>query len=275
MTGTLIQARIKLLSKPPDQPVEPCLSCGRTDQPERFHTHPSREKERNSQKSPLKENKQNTKEEKPKTEPSPEHLKEKQTPNNRRQRHSQSPKKSQSPEKSLSPIETSETQSPQVKRRQKNSNNNEKENVGSRVADNSKRSQKTRVSKPKTEGETRKENKREFTVDIFTAKTSEEKEREKSENSESVQEADEKKVGGESDQSGEEVEVSTVSSRPTVKCNTCGKEFGKSSIKFHEPQCKKKKMAETLRKEKEKSDSDEKEVSHIDIIGKGIQMKQD
>ena len=109
------QARIKLLSKTPETVVEPCLSCGRQDQPERFHTHPSREKERDvrnsSHKSPLKENRQNTKErEKKKTDrDDPGHLKDKQ-----RQRRSQSPKKSLSPEKSISPTETSETQSPQV-----------------------------------------------------------------------------------------------------------------------------------------------------------------
>ena len=255
--------------------MEPCLSCGRMDQPERFHTHPShpsKEKEKDvkssNQKSPLKENRQNTKElEKSKTEQSHEHLKDKQLPNMRRQRRSQSPKKSLSPEKSVSPIETSETQSPQVKRRQKTSKNNEKENEGSQNTENSKRTQKSRGSRPKQEGVVRpKQNCTEFTVDIFTAKTSEEREREKSDKSRQS----EGKIGVESEESGEDVEltslsspVSSLSSRPTVKCNTCGKEFGKSSIKFHEPQCKKKKIAENLKKEKEKSDSEDKQVSHI------------
>jgi len=117
------------------------------------------------------------------------------------------------------------------------------------------------VSKPKPEGESRnKPNKTEFTVDIFTSKTSQERE------------VEEKKTGGEvSEDSGEEVELTSlsspvISSRPTVKCLTCGKEFGKSSIKFHEPQCRKKKIAEDLRKEKEKSVVEEKPVSYIDHI---------
>ena len=123
--------------------------------------------------------------------------------------------------------------------------------------------------KQKQEGESRnKPNKTEFTVDIFTSKTSQERE------------VEEKKTGGEvSEDSGEEVELTSLSSpvsssRPTVKCLTCGKEFGKSSIKFHEPQCRKKKIAEDLRKEKEKSVVEEKPVSYIDHIpGKCLKMK--
>ena len=251
------------------------MSCGRTDQPERFHTHPShpshpshplKEKEKDVRssrhKSPLKESKQNLKES-DKTDAGQDLLKEKQ-PNNRRQRRSQSPRKSLSPEKAVSPVETSESHSPQLKRRQKTSKNNEKENEGSAAPDNSRRSQKARVSKQKPEGESRnKPNKTEFTVDIFTSKTSQERE------------VEEKKTGGEvSEDSGEEVELTSlsspvISSRPTVKCLTCGKEFGKSSIKFHEPQCRKKKIAEDLRKEKEKPVVEEKPVSYVDhIIGK-------
>ena len=52
-----------------------------------------------------------------------------------------------------------------------------------------------------------------------------------------------------------------------VKCKTCGKEFGKASIKFHEPQCEKKKMADDQRKEKEKQAQEEKPVSYMDHIG--------
>ena len=36
------QARVKLLPCSESVP-EPCLSCGRVDQPERLHTHPARE----------------------------------------------------------------------------------------------------------------------------------------------------------------------------------------------------------------------------------------
>lgn len=59
----------------------------------------------------------------------------------------------------------------------------------------------------------------------------------------------------------------SVQSRPTVKCKTCAKEFGKSSIKFHEPQCERKKNAEESRKDKEKNEGEEKTVSYIDHIG--------
>ena len=38
----LPQARVKLLPCSEAVP-EPCLSCGRVDQPERLHTHPARE----------------------------------------------------------------------------------------------------------------------------------------------------------------------------------------------------------------------------------------
>merc|ERR1719347_1470481 len=58
-----------------------------------------------------------------------------------------------------------------------------------------------------------------------------------------------------------------ASIRPVaVKCKTCGKEFGKASIKFHEPQCEKKKIADDLRKEKEKQAQEEKPVSYMDHI---------
>ena len=60
-----------------------------------------------------------------------------------------------------------------------------------------------------------------------------------------------------------------ASTRPVaVKCKTCGKEFGKASIKFHEPQCEKKKITDDLRKEKEKQAQEEKPVSYMDHLGK-------
>lgn len=66
------------------------------------------------------------------------------------------------------------------------------------------------------------------------------------------------------------VNVPSAATRPTVKCSTCGKEFGRTSIKFHEPQCEKKKIAEDLKKDKEKSDCEEKSISYIDHIGKSL-----
>ena len=76
-----------------------------------------------------------------------------------------------------------------------------------------------------------------------------------------------------------------TNSRPTVKCKTCGKviiarfpnsflilttllvlqEFGRSSIKFHEPQCERKKVAEEMRRGRE--EEGEEKVSYIDHIG--------
>ena len=66
------------------------------------------------------------------------------------------------------------------------------------------------------------------------------------------------------------VNVPSAATRPTVKCSTCGKEFGKASIKFHEPQCEKKKIADDQRKEKEKLAQEEKPVSYMDHIGTDI-----
>ena len=65
--------------------------------------------------------------------------------------------------------------------------------------------------------------------------------------------------------------VQSVQSRPTVKCKTCAKEFGRSSIKFHEPQCERKKNAEESRKDKEKNEEEERTVSYIDHIGMNFQ----
>ena len=52
-----------------------------------------------------------------------------------------------------------------------------------------------------------------------------------------------------------------------MKCSTCSKEFGKASIRFHEPQCERKKVAEDIRKEREEGENEEKPVSYIDQIG--------
>ena len=65
----------------------------------------------------------------------------------------------------------------------------------------------------------------------------------------------------------------SAQSRPTVKCKTCAKEFGRSSIKFHEPQCERKKNAEESRKDKEKNEGEERTVSYIDHIGIKISIK--
>ena len=102
-------------------------------------------------------------------------------PNNRRSRRSQSPKKSLSPEKSVSPIETSETQSPQVKRKPKNVKNNEKENEVSPVIEAFKSPKKLKIPKQKGVGEVRNKQSNDFTVDIFTSKTNEEREKERNE----------------------------------------------------------------------------------------------
>ena len=55
-----------------------------------------------------------------------------------------------------------------------------------------------------------------------------------------------------------------------VKCKICGKEFGKASIKFHEPQCEKKRAAEETKKEQQRRAMVEKEkpVSYMDHLGK-------
>ena len=48
-------------------------------------------------------------------------------------------------------------------------------------------------------------------------------------------------------------------------------EFGRSSIKFHEPQCERKRVAEELRREKERQEEgEENKVSYIDHIGEDI-----
>ena len=48
-------------------------------------------------------------------------------------------------------------------------------------------------------------------------------------------------------------------------------EFGRSSIKFHEPQCERKRVAEELRRERERQEEgEENKVSYIDHIGEDI-----
>ena len=183
------EARKKLFSHPPETILEPCLSCGRTDQPERFHTHPLKEekepKAANRQKSPLKENKLNNNNPKESDRTigivqENETLKEKDLPNqNRRLRRSQSPKKSVSPEKSASPVTLpSETHSPQLKRKPRPVKSSEKENE--LAIETSKSPKKSRQPKPKLDPEARPKHSNDFTVDIFTSKTTEEKENEKS-----------------------------------------------------------------------------------------------
>lgn len=283
------EARKKLFSHPPETILEPCLSCGRTDQPERFHTHPLKEekepKTTHRQKSPLKENKLNNNNPKETDRTigiveENETLKEKDLPNqNRRPRRSQSPKKSVSPEKCVSPVTLpSETHSPQVKRKPKPVKLSEKENEIATIVEASKSPKKARHPKTKVDQETRPKHSNDFTVDIFTSKTSEEKENEKSQRtdlnkSEHIEEKkpaakkqeQEKSVSAPAeDPEGGPVQAST---RPVaVKCKTCGKEFGKASIKFHEPQCEKKKIADDLRKEKEKQAQEEKPVSYMDHL---------
>ena len=108
----------------------------------------------------------------------------------RRGRRSQSPKKSLSPEKSYSPTENSQS-SPVVKRRNKNSvKNSEKENLGrgggasspSSVIEAYASPKKLRIPKQKPVGEGRGKQNNDFTVDIFTSRTNEEREKERIEN---------------------------------------------------------------------------------------------
>ena len=89
----------------------------------------------------------------------------------------------------MSPIETSETQSPQIKRRQKHSRNNEKENDSSSVIEAFRSPKKTQQAKQqKHNTDTRAKLKNDFTVDIFTTKTSEEREKERNETLQSTEE---------------------------------------------------------------------------------------
>ena len=88
----------------------------------------------------------------------------------------------------MSPIETSETQSPQIKRRQKHSRNNEKENDSSSVIEAFRSPKKSQQAKQKHNTDTRAKLKNDFTVDIFTTKTSEEREKERNETLQSTEE---------------------------------------------------------------------------------------
>ena len=104
----------------------------------------------------------------------------------RRGRRSQSPKKSLSPEKSYSPTENSQS-SPVVKRRNKNSvKSSEKENQArggasspSAVIEAYASPKKLRIPKQKIVGEGRAKQNNDFTVDIFTSRTNEEREKDR------------------------------------------------------------------------------------------------
>ena len=104
----------------------------------------------------------------------------------RRGRRSQSPKKSLSPEKSYSPTENSQS-SPVVKRRNKNSiKSSEKENQArggagspSSVIEAYASPKKLRIPKQKLVLEGRAKQNNDFTVDIFTSRTNEEREKER------------------------------------------------------------------------------------------------
>ena len=106
----------------------------------------------------------------------------------RRGRRSQSPKKSLSPEKSYSPSTENSQSSPVVKRRNKNSvKSSEKENQVQQapvaVIEAYASPKKLRIPKQKLvqEGRAAKQN-NDFTVDIFTSRTNEEREKERIEN---------------------------------------------------------------------------------------------
>ena len=48
-----------------------------------------------------------------------------------------------------------------------------------------------------------------------------------------------------------------------MNCSICGKQFGRISIKFHEPQCKKKQLFDQLRKEREENEEKRSGFAHI------------
>ena len=207
-----LQARVKLLPCSESVP-EPCLSCGRVDQPERLHTHPhmtredtgeTKREDRHRHKSPLKVREENIhtgynfynsqeqkadaknviKEKPGNSTDSSQREVIKERP--RRGRRSQSPKKSLSPEKSYSPTENSQS-SPVVKRRNKNSvKSSEKENQSrggasspSSVIEAYASPKKLRIPKQKIVGEGRAKQNNDFTVDIFTSRTNEEREKDR------------------------------------------------------------------------------------------------
>ena len=201
--------------------LEPCLSCGRVDQPERLHTHPSPAPSHapapgQRHKSPLKvdsiinstqfpklvlylyfaqEQKTDAKNVKEKSD-SGQSQKDTEKERPRRGRRSQSPRKSLSPEKSYSPTENSQS-SPQVKRRNKNSTkSSEKENTNrgeasspSSATEAYKSPKKLRIPKQKIVEGRPKQN-IDFTVDIFTSRTNEEREKDRIENLNEHQEVD-------------------------------------------------------------------------------------
>ena len=188
-----------MFSHPPETILEPCLSCGRTDQPERFHTHPIKEENKSKSinkkspqrhpKSPLKENKisnnnnnnNNETDRTINTVDESEDMKDKNLSTiTRRGRRSQSPKKSLSPEKSLSPsILVSQSLSPVVKRKAKHGKVSEKENDSANQTGVAKSPRKTiKYQQSKTDSEVKRKQNNDFTVDIFTSKSSMEKEAE-------------------------------------------------------------------------------------------------
>ena len=105
----------------------------------------------------------------------------------RAQRRSQSPRKTLSPEKAVSPTETSDSQSPVLKRRPRRARTQEKENTQEPVLDTPHTSSPQKLRPPRQKGggggggEVRAKPSSDFTVDIFTAKTTEERDKERSE----------------------------------------------------------------------------------------------
>jgi len=219
--------------------LEACLSCGRVDQPERLHTHITQDKnEKIREKSPLKEQKNHIKNSKESSRRNvTEEIRGKES---RRQRKSQSPKKSVEKNLALSEV-NGESPSPKVKRKPRKS---EKENESSTHVIDSYKNMKKSI---KQKSENRPKPRNDFTVDIFTSKTTEEKE------IENINHANDDKTLALQD--CDDLDVVSITSRspsqgsrPTVKCSTCSKEFGKASIKFHEPQWNERKLQKNRRK---------------------------
>jgi len=197
-----------------------------------------------------------------------------------------SPKKSSSPEKSSPPV-SSELHSPLMKRKAKMVKQSEKENEEVATTSNNTKSPRKQQrpvhnnnnnnnnnnSKPNAASPVRAKKSRDFTVDIFTPKSSEAKNEEEKVKKEEKEVEEAKKVTGsstaaEKDSSEEAAGAGARSGAVTVKCHTCAKEFGKASIKFHEPQCERKAKAEEERKQRQKEAeaAEEKPVSYMDHI---------
>ena len=182
-----------------------------------------------------------------------------------------------------------ESPSPKVKRKPRKS---EKENESSTHVIDSYKNMKKSI---KQKSENRPKPRNDFTVDIFTSKTTEEKEIEninhanddktlalqvhkinlmRTENKDIQMFKIFIKTNLVLFQDCDDLDVVSITSRspsqgsrPTVKCSTCSKEFGKASIKFHEPQCERKKAAEEQKKVKDNVDVEEKSASYIDFVG--------